>query len=206
MQKESNTVLPLDKFAAFLFDLDGTLADSMGLHNRAWIQTLNEMGLIMTEEILLEYVGISNVRTVDIFNRRFGWTLDPASVARAKENRFFADFDKMNPVEPVLNIAKTYQGQKPMAVVSGGSRAVVGRILKNLQIESLFQERVCAEDTSRGKPFPDPFLRAADLLKVQPSQCLVFEDGEAGIRGAQACGMGVVRVAQDFSLTFLDGP
>ncbi|MBK7961618.1 MAG: HAD family phosphatase [Bdellovibrionales bacterium] len=76
MQKESNTVLPLDKFAAFLFDLDGTLADSMGLHNRAWIQTLNEMGLIMTEEILLEYVGISNVRQLIFL---IGALLDPGS-------------------------------------------------------------------------------------------------------------------------------
>lgn len=204
MQKKSHAVLPLDKFAAFLFDLDGTLADSMGLHNQAWIKTLGDLGLTMTEEILYEYVGISNVRTVDIFNQRFGWTLDPVSVARAKEDRFFADFDKMNPVQPVLEIAKTYHGKKPMAIVSGGSRAVVGRILKNLQIESLFQEKVCAEDTSRGKPFPDPFLRAAELLKVSPSQCLVFEDGEAGIKGAQSCGMGVIRVSPNFTLSFLD--
>lgn len=203
MQKGLSSALPLDRFSAFLFDLDGTLADSMGLHNQAWIKTLSDLGLVMTEEILLEYVGIPNVNTVEIFNQRFGWTLDPLTVARAKENRFFADFDKMTAVEPVLKIAKAYQGQKPMAVVSGGSRAVVGRILNNLKIESLFQERVCAEDTHRGKPFPDPFLHAAKLLEIQPGQCLVFEDGEAGIRGAQACGMGVIRVSPDFTLTFL---
>jgi HAD superfamily hydrolase (TIGR01509 family) len=203
MVSNTKSELPLEKFSAFLFDLDGTLANSMGLHNQAWIKTLADLGLVMTEEILTEYVGIPNVRTVEIFNQRFGWTLDPLLVAKSKENRFFADFDQMSAVEPVLKIAKTYHGQKPLAVVSGGSRAVVARILKNLQIDSLFQEKVCAEDTFRGKPHPDPFLRAAELLKIPPSQCLVFEDGEAGIRGAQACGMGVIRVSPDFTLTFL---
>lgn len=195
--------LPLEQFDALLFDLDGTLADSMGLHNRAWIQTLGDLGHSMTEEILNEYTGIPNAKTVEIFNQRFGWSLDAKTVAQAKESRFFMDFDQMPAIEPVVSIAKAYHKKKPLAVVSGGSRNVVHRILGNLNIEALFQAIVCAEDTFHGKPSPDPFLRAADLLQIEPKKCLVFEDGAAGIQGAQACGMGVVRVLPGFELSYL---
>ncbi len=196
--------LPLEQFEAFLFDLDGTLADSLGLHNRAWIQTLGDLGNHMTEEILNEYTGIPNTKTVEIFNQRFGWNLDAKAVAHAKESRFFMDFDQMPAIEPVVSIAKAFHRKKPLAVVSGGSRNVVHRILGNLNIEGLFQAIVCAEDTFHGKPSPDPFLRAANLLQIEPKKCLVFEDGAAGIQGAQACGMGVIKVLPGFELTFLE--
>jgi HAD superfamily hydrolase (TIGR01509 family) len=201
---KQNSPLPIDEYEALLFDLDGTLADSMGLHNRAWIETLREFGLKMTEEILMEYTGIPNFKTVEIFNQRFGWTLDPRTVALKKENRFFEDFDQMPAVEPVLKIAKEYFNKKPMAIVSGGSREVVSRILTNLKIEHLFSAKVCSEDTLHGKPSPEPFLLAAKLLGLPAPRCLVFEDGSAGILGAQACGMGVVKVSPDFTLNFLE--
>lgn len=197
--------LPLERYDAFLFDLDGTLANSMPLHNEAWITTLRNHGRSITAEILQEYAGIQNPRTVELFNQRFGWDLQAPKVIEEKEARFMATIDKVKPIEAVLKIALDHYEQKPLAIVSGGHRELVTHTLRTLGIGNLFSVLVCAEDTEKGKPHPDPFLKAAELLKVSPKSCLVFEDGEAGIRGARAAGMGVVKVGQapKFKLEYL---
>jgi HAD superfamily hydrolase (TIGR01509 family) len=191
-------------YDAFLFDLDGTLADSMLLHNQAWIETLKNVGCHITVDTLREFAGVPNERSVEIFNKRFGWTLNPETIAIAKEDRFLQVIDKVGIIEPVHKIAREHYAQKkPMAIVSGGTPDIVGRILRAIKSENLFPVRVCAGDVARGKPAPDPFLHAAKLLKIAPEKCLVFEDGQAGIDGAKAAGMGVVKVAPDFSLSFI---
>ncbi|MGK5082917.1 HAD family phosphatase [Bdellovibrionota bacterium FG-1] len=195
--------LHLDRFDALLFDLDGTLADSMEIHNQAWIATLQELGYPMTHAILQEYAGIPNPKTTELFNERFGWSLDPHTISIDKESRFLKNVQRVRPIHEVLEIARKHHLTKAMAIVSGGSKDLVRRILAALQIEDLFPVRICAEDTPRGKPHPDPFLFAAHLLKVSPEKCLVFEDGEAGIQGAKEAGMGIVHVGAKFDLTFL---
>lgn len=197
--------IPLEKYSALLFDLDGTLANSMGLHNEAWIGALKERGHSMTAQILQEYAGIANPRTIELFNERFGWNLDADAVIGDKEARFAKNIHHVKPIEGVMEIAHKYQGQKKLAIVSGGHRELVKQILKALGVENVFSVRVCAEDTKLGKPHPDPFLKAAELLGVKAEACLVFEDGEAGIKGAKAAGMGVVRVGQgpEFKLEYL---
>lgn len=195
----------LEHYDALLFDLDGTLADSMKIHNQAWIETLRNLGCPITHETLYEFAGVPNEKTIEIFNQRFGWNLDPVSVAIDKEAEFLKNIEKISPIEPVLKIAReNFKKNKPMAIVSGGSRALVERILSVLEIEELFSVRVCAEDVARGKPHPDPFLYAAKLLKVRPEKCIVFEDGSAGIQGAKAAGMAVVKVGSDFEMKLLD--
>jgi HAD superfamily hydrolase (TIGR01509 family) len=81
-----------------------------------------------------------------------------------------------------------------MAVVTGGARRVVTRSLEYTGLAPLFPHVVTFEDVPRGKPAPDMFLHAAALLGVDPTRCVVFEDGEPGIIGALAAGMRVVRV------------
>lgn len=197
--------LPLDNYEALLFDLDGTLANSMPLHNEAWIGTLRDRGHHITAEVLQEYAGIQNPRTIELFNERFSWKLDADSVIAEKEARFLRNLALVKPIEAVLKIAHENFGKKKLAIVSGGHKELVKQILRTLKIERLFPVMVCAEDTVRGKPHPDPFLQAAIRLRVRAEQCLVFEDGEAGIQGAKAAGMGVVRVGQgpEFALEFL---
>lgn len=199
------TSLPVARYQALLFDLDGTLANSMGLHNEAWIGALQERGHSITAQVLQEYAGIQNPRTIELFNERFGWKLDAATVIADKEARFEKNIQHVKPVAEVMEIAHRYQGEKRLAIVSGGHRELVRQTLRALGVESMFPVRVCAEDTKLGKPHPDPFLRAAELLGVNPESCLVFEDGEAGIKGAQEAGMGLVRVGQgpEFKLEYL---
>lgn len=200
----SSFKIPFERYQALLFDLDGTLVDTMGLHNQAWIETIGSHGLTMTADILQEYAGIPNEKTVEIFNQRFHWSLDAKSVSVAKEARFLKSLNKIRPIDSVLKIAQQNHEKMPMAIVSGGSRELVQKLLQAAQIENLFPIRVCAGDTKHGKPSPEPFLLAAERLGVDPQKCLVFEDGEAGITGAMACGMGVVKVLANFELKFLN--
>jgi HAD superfamily hydrolase (TIGR01509 family) len=195
-------IIPFEIYSAFLFDLDGTLADSMKLHNQAWIKTYKDLGLVMTNEILQEYAGVPSVKTVQILNDRFNWNLLPEHIAGIKERTFLTSLDQISVVQPVYKIVEKLK-DKPMAIVSGGTRDNVEKTLSILKVRHHFEVVVCAEDTKRGKPSPDPFLKAAELLKINPKDCLVFEDGEAGILSAQACGMGVVKVNSKQELIYL---
>ncbi len=193
--------LDLEKFDALIFDLDGTLADSMTLHNQAWVDTLASLGCPMTFQILIEYAGIPNPETIRLFNERFGWTLDPVSVAEQKEATFLKSAHLIRPIDSVLGIVRHHHQKKPMAIVTGGTRPLVDVIVGTLEIRPFFKTIVCAEDAPRAKPYPDPFLLAAQRLGIAPEHCVVFEDGNAGIQAAKTAGMAVIKVASDFSLT-----
>lgn len=189
--------LILKSFDALLFDLDGTLVDSMPLHNKAWIETVANHGRAINEDMLLELAGISTLRTVEIFNDRYGWNLDPVLIAKEKESLYIKSLnnpENLKIAEEVLEVARKNFESKKLAIVTGGERETVEKVISITGLRDLFPVVVCAEDTERGKQFPDPFLLAAEKLKVSPEKCLVFEDGDVGIKGAQSAGMGVVKV------------
>ena len=182
---------------ALLFDLDGTLIDSMPLHNQAWIEILADQGQVMTNDILTEYMGIPNFKTVQIFNERFGWNLDPQLITDLKEVRFLEKLKHVKIIEVTVQVARENFGKKPMAIVTGSVKQPAMELIKMLDIEKYFSVVVTAEDTLQHKPDPDPFLLAAQKLNVDPKKCLVFEDGEIGIQAAYAAGMKVIKVVRD---------
>ena len=192
------------KSKALLFDLDGTLADTMPIHNQAWIETLAKYNCMMTNEILLEYAGVPNHKTVEIFNRRFSWSLSPSDIAEQKEARVIQLLADVKPVQSVLEVVNRYHGKIPMAIVSGGSRELVEFILTKLGLLNQFSHLVTAESTNRGKPNPDPFLLAASKLKVHPTECLVFEDGQAGIQAARTAQMKIIFVDSNHHLSIFN--
>jgi len=200
---ETDLTLPLAAHRALLFDLDGTLADSMPLSNQSWIEILGRSGCSISEAILHEYSGVPTRKTVEILNQRFGWTLDLDLVTAEKERLYAQIVAQVQPISAVVDIARRFHGRKAMAVVSGGIRETVNRTLQVIGVAELFHVRVCAEDCERGKPNPDPYLLAAQQLGVAPSECLVFEDGAAGIRSAQAAKMKVVQVSLQHTLRLL---
>jgi HAD superfamily hydrolase (TIGR01509 family) len=186
--------IPPGEFDAYLFDLDGTIADSMPLHFRAWTRAVEEHGGTFPEELFYAWAGIPHERTVELLNERFGYALPVAETARRKEALFEAARDDVKPVPAVLAEIERHYGHAPLAVVSGSPHASILRTLGSLGLLEKFAAIVGAEDAPRGKPHPDPFLRAAELLSVAPGRCLVFEDAEPGIVAATAAGMKWVRV------------
>ena len=186
--------LPNRPFKAYLFDLDGTLADSMPLHLRSWQQATREMGADFPVELFWAWGGIPLTRTVEMLNERFGWNLDPAATVHRKEQLYLTMLDELKPIPAVLAHAEAGFGKLPMAIVSGSPRLTIERTLATLGLTPLFKTVVGMEDYTHGKPAPEPFLVAAARLGVAPAECLVFEDAEAGFQSAAAAGMALVKV------------
>ena len=187
-------VLPPGPFQAYLFDLDGTVADSMPLHFRAWTTAVEERGGTFPEELFYSWGGIPLPRTVEMLNEKFGYTLVPAKTVQRKEELYLASLDALEPVAAVLAIIQAEHGRIPFAIVSGSPRASVTRTLTQLGLLDRFELIVGAEDYARGKPDPEPFLTAAERLGIAAQHCLVFEDADAGIASAEAAGMPWVRI------------
>jgi HAD superfamily hydrolase (TIGR01509 family) len=186
--------LPAGEFAAYIFDCDGTLADTMPTHYKAWLEALGEHAREFPEAMFYELGGVPTGRIVEILNERHGYNLPVNETVEHKEALFLAHSSEIAAIEPVVALARKYHGVKPLAVASGGHRRIVMNTLRALGIADLFDAIVTAEDYRRGKPSPDPFLEAALRLDVPPELCLVFEDTATGIAAATAAGMQSVLV------------
>jgi beta-phosphoglucomutase family hydrolase len=186
--------LPAGNFAAYIFDCDGTLADTMPTHYKAWCAALGEHAREFPEAMFYELGGVPTSRIVEILNERHGYRLPVNETVEQKEAIFLELSNEIAAIEPVVALARKYHGAKPLAVASGGHRRIVMNTLRALGIAGLFDAIVTAEDYRRGKPSPDPFLEAALRLDVPPERCLVFEDTATGIAAATAAGMQSVLV------------
>ena len=188
--------IPDGDFAGYIFDLDGTLIDTMPLHYRAWDVAMRSAGLQSTldEDLFYSLGGVPTVRVAELIAQHYGMTVDARKVFHEKESLFLELQADAKLIQPVAEFARKAAVTHPMAVASGGTRDIVNSSLELAGIKSLFRAVVTADDVVHGKPAPDMFLLAARLIGVEPSHCLVFEDAEPGIKAALAAGMKVVRV------------
>ncbi|HEX4007677.1 MAG TPA: HAD family phosphatase [Acidobacteriaceae bacterium] len=188
--------LPAGDFRAYLFDCDGTIADSMPLHYIAWKEALTVWGCDYPEDLFYSWGGYPTRQIVAELNQRYGLAMPIEETAHRKEVLYFELLPKLTAVPEVLELIDAAHRTIPFAVVSGSTRESVTKSLEILGLLDKFDTMVCAGDYARAKPAPDPFLLAAERLGVPPSQCLVFEDTELGIESATAAGMASVRILQ----------
>jgi len=181
---------------ALIFDFDGTLADTMPTHYRAWHNTVTRYGLVFTEQRFYILGGWSTRRIAEMLISEAGSTLSPARLVEEKEAEFQRLTTHVQPIEPVVDIARKTRGLLPMAVATSGLRKIVQPILESLKLSDWFDTLVTADDVVNAKPAPDIFLEAARRLNVPPEQCRVYEDTDAGIEAAQRAGMPYVDVRQ----------
>lgn len=177
-----------------IFDCDGTIADTMPLHYEAWVAALREHGHDFPEALFYEMAGIPTVRIVEILNERHGYTLPVQAAADRKESLYETLLPRVKAIEPVVYLVNKYAGKLPMAVATGGTRAICTKTLGSLDLLKFFQEIVTADDVQHGKPAPDIFLESARRLGLAPQECLAFEDAELGLQSAKAAGMAVVDI------------
>ena len=185
---------PTRRFGGYIFDCDGTIADTMPLHYRAWTRAMEEFGGKFPEELFYSWGGKPTDIIVAELNDMFGLCLDVEKTVRRKEGFYLALVGQVTPVQPVLDFARSVHGTAPMAIASGGHHELVDATLAALGIAELFDAVVCAEDYVNGKPAPDAFLEAARQLGVPAGDCVVFEDSPTGIAAAEAAGMAHVFV------------
>ena len=186
--------LPAGAFRAYLFDCDGTIADSMPLHYIAWKTVLAEWNCEYDEELFYSWGGKPVRNIIADLNEIHGLKMPIDAVATKKEALYLEQLPQLKAIPEVLEHIEAEHGRIPFAVVSGSRRSSVVGSLTAIGLLDKFDTIVAAEDYTRGKPAPDAFLLAAERLGVAPADCLVFEDTDLGIEAATAAGMASVKV------------
>ena len=176
--------------AGLIFDCDGTLADTMPAHYKAWLALLGRFNIPFPEPRFYAMGGMPTASIIRVLAGEVGVVVtDVDAMVLEKEAYFLTHLDAVTPIEPVIAVASAYRSKLPMAVASGGYRDTITRTLDRIAIRHWFDAMVTAEDTPRHKPDPDVFLEAARRLRVEASKCVVFEDTDIGLEAARRAGM-----------------
>jgi beta-phosphoglucomutase-like phosphatase (HAD superfamily) len=182
------------KVQGLIFDCDGTLADTMPLHWRAWQTVTRRHDLHFPEERFYALGGVPTRHILQMLSQEQGRALDHLAVAHEKEAEYLPLIAQVEPVNVVVGIAREHHGKLPMAVASGGTRKIITQVLEHLSIANLFNAIVTSEDITHQKPAPDIFLEAARRIGVPARKCRAYEDTELGLQAIRAAGMEAVDV------------
>ncbi len=173
---------------ALLFDCDGTLVDTMALYKNSWKVVFAARGFELTEEWFESMRGHS----LDPFIRAAFPGIDESELRQIEAEGlqlFFSRIHELETFEHVVEVAREYRGKIPLAVVSGGPRSAVEATLNGSGLTELFDVILTGSDVVHGKPAPDVYLKAMEILGVQPHECVVYEDSPTGIAAARSAGI-----------------
>ncbi|MGA2801750.1 MAG: beta-phosphoglucomutase family hydrolase [Verrucomicrobiota bacterium] len=179
-----------------IFDCDGTLADTMPLHWRAWQIVTQRYHLHFPKDRFYASGGMPSRDILRSLAKEQGRSLDHIAVAHEKEEAYLPMMAQIEPIHAVVEIARANHGKIPMAVASGGSQKIIGMVLDHLKIRHLFDAIVTNEMVKNQKPAPDIFLEAARRIGVEPKFCRAYEDTDLGLQAIRAAGMEAVDVRE----------
>jgi beta-phosphoglucomutase-like phosphatase (HAD superfamily) len=177
-----------------IFDCDGTLADTMPLHWRAWQTIAARHRIHFPQDRFYSLGGVPSRDILKMLSTEQGLALDPLVVAREKEAEYLPLIAQVEPINAVVGVARNNYGKIPMAVASGGTRTSISQVLEHLGILKLFDAVVTSEEVVNQKPAPDIFLEAARRIGVPAQLCRAYEDTDLGMRAIRAAGMEAVDV------------
>ena len=179
-----------------IFDCDGTLADTMPLHWRAWQVIAARHRFHLPEERFYALGGVPSRDILKTLRLEQGLNFDPLAVAREKEAEYLPLIAQVEPINTIVGVVRQNHDKIPMAVASGGSHNIIAQVLEHLGIRQLFDALVTSEDVVNQKPAPDIFLAAARRIGVPPRFCRAYEDTDLGMQAIRAAGMEAVDVRQ----------
>ncbi|PSC69561.1 Fructose-1-phosphate phosphatase [Micractinium conductrix] len=174
-----------------VFDLDGTVLDTMAHHWAAWRQLSQEFGFELTVAKLLALAGKPSTAIMELLCEEQGiTTIDIPKAVQRKTELYVELAGETTVVECVMEIARAGKARGlPVAIATGGSRPQVTKALTAVGLlEGFFDAIVTCNDVTHGKPHPETFLRAAELIGVEPQHCVGYEDAPLGMQAIKAAG------------------
>ena len=190
-----------EKIKAVIFDLDGTLVDSMGMWKEIDIEFLGRFGIPLPDSLQEEIEGKSFSETAVYFKERFDLPMSLDELKNCWIEMAMYQYSHVVPLKPGVLEFLQYLKRKgiSMGIATSNSRELVTAVTEALGISGYFSAVAVSCQVERGKPAPDVYLFTAGLLGVSPEECLVFEDIPAGILAGKRAGMTVWAVEDSYS-------
>lgn len=179
-----------------IFDIDGTLVDTMPIHYKACQIVCNKYGFDFPLDFFYANAGVPTIPTFHMLKDKLKLNYDATALALEKEAVYMEIIDEVKPLQEVYDIVLKYNGILPMSLGTGATREVALRNLEAAGIIGIFDIIVTADDVINHKPSPDTFLLCAKKMGIDPQYCQVFEDADPGITAAKAGGMNVIDIRQ----------
>ena len=196
-------MLNLDKYKGIIFDLDGTLVNSMVAHAHAWELTCSKFNIPYDKEWLDQLGGMPSRKVTLEIMKRYDLSLDPQLITKDKIANFEAIEHKGDVLPETYAILERYYQLKKVGIGTGAQAKHAKAILDTTDIPSMITALVTSDDVDNHKPHPDTFLKVAQQLDVLPSDCVVFEDTLIGQQAASSAGMDRFMVEEGVVTTFI---
>jgi HAD superfamily hydrolase (TIGR01509 family) len=180
---------------SLIFDMDGVLLDSMQSHADAWTQVSREWGVHVSRDDIYEIEGANHILGLQWLFEKAGRDLDPRHYdpILARKVEIFSSIARVRPFEGIYGCLEKLGRVFDLAVVTGSERVTVMRLLDEF-FPDIFNVVVCGDDVQRGKPFPDPYLKAVEMLGILKEECIVVENAPMGVEAAKSAGLFCVGV------------
>ena len=189
-----NTITVPAHIKGLIFDMDGTLINSLPAHYEAWSEACSLYGVAFSFDFFAALTGRPVLELSKDIITTFNMNISPIRLVEMKEQFIEKNLNKIELIRPVMQIIEACNGKLPMAVGTGASKKTATRLLSETGIINQFESIITSDDVEHYKPHPDTFLKAAQAINIAPEACLVFEDGQLGIEAALAAGMDVIDV------------
>ncbi len=197
--------LDIKQIKGLIFDLDGTLADTMPLHFDAWNDLGKLIGMELSHEQHLQLAGMPTIEIAKKLAKERKIELDAETFVAKKETMFTeVKLPQVQPITSVVAFVYELYTKIPMAIGTGSTFETARKVLNYLKIGPYIQALVTADEVVNHKPAPDTFLVCAKKIGIPPGNCLVFEDANLGIEAAKNAGMQTVNISEETEETMAD--
>ncbi|MCX9083643.1 MAG: HAD family phosphatase [Candidatus Methanoperedens sp.] len=175
---------------AVIFDMDGILVDSMPYHVDAWRSVFKDVGINISREELYEFEGSNHVGIIDLVFKKAGRSPEPEDyiILAKKKQEIFKKINRVTVFEGIYDCINSLKDKCLFGVASGSDRAVVIDLIERF-FPGTFSAIVSGNDVKEGKPSPEPYLKAVEMLKVSKNECIVIENAPLGVESAKRAGL-----------------